>query len=193
MKRDLEAVFLDRDGVINENRADHVKNWSEFQFLPGAPDAIRRLTKAGYRVFIVSNQAIINRGVIPGSLVDQVHDLMLGQLDQYGARVEAMAYCPHRTDENCLCRKPKPGLLVNLAQRFGVNLTRAVVIGDALSDIEAGLAVGCRTILVLTGRGREQLAYATAVGANGFMVADDLSAAVDLLLITTDPEPSVLS
>ena len=90
-------------------------------------------------MFIVSNQAIINRGLVPASVVDQVNGLMLGELDQCGARVEAVAYCPHRADENCLCRKPKPGLLMNLALRFGVNLTRAVVIGDALSDMEAGL------------------------------------------------------
>jgi D-glycero-D-manno-heptose 1,7-bisphosphate phosphatase len=175
-------VFLDRDGVINENRSDHVKDWSEFQFLPGVAEAIGRLTCAGCRVFIVTNQAIISRGIVSHFSVDAVNGLMLDELDRRGAHVEAIAYCPHRPDQDCPCRKPRPGLLLKLARRYGLDLAQSVVIGDALTDIDAGLSVGCKAILVLTGRGRDQLALAAADGKNGFQVARDLSAATDLVI-----------
>jgi D-glycero-D-manno-heptose 1,7-bisphosphate phosphatase len=180
--RAAPAVFIDRDGVINENRVDHVKSWSEFRFLPGAVEAIARLTRAGMRVFVVTNQAIVNRGMVSRSTVDQVNAAMMDEIVRRGGHIEAVVYCPHRPDERCNCRKPQPGLLLNLASRFGLDLRKSAIVGDALSDVEAGRAVGSRTILVLTGRGREQLAYATSVGLGGFAVVDDLAAAVDLLL-----------
>jgi D-glycero-D-manno-heptose 1,7-bisphosphate phosphatase len=178
----VDAVFLDRDGVINENRDDHVKSWSEFVFLPGAADAIKRLTGAGYRVFVVTNQAMIGRGLIARDDVDVVNRRMVDELERLGAHIEAVAYCPHRPEQDCACRKPRPGLLLELAARFGVDLRRTVVIGDALTDLEAGLAAGCQVILVLTGRGRQQLARALAVGQQSFMVADDLGAAIELFV-----------
>jgi D-glycero-D-manno-heptose 1,7-bisphosphate phosphatase len=180
--RHTKVLFLDRDGVINENRADHVKDWSEFRFVPGAPEAIARLTLAGWRIFVVSNQAIVGRGAVPHSTVDAVNDLMLDELGRSGGRIEAVAYCPHRPEEGCACRKPRPGLLLNLAARFKLDLRHAVVIGDALSDVKAGRSVGSRAILVLTGRGPEQLAHARATGQHDFSIATDLRAAADLLL-----------
>jgi len=180
----VEAVFLDRDGVINENRADHVKSWSEFRFLPGACEAIARLTRAGLRVFVITNQAIVNRGLAAQETVDTVNDEMVREIERLGGRIEAVAYCPHRPEERCECRKPRPGLLLDLAARHAVNLDEAVIIGDALTDVEAGLAAGCQAILVLTGRGREQLRNARAAGIEGFDVATDLSMATELLLRT---------
>ena len=178
----VTAVFLDRDGVINQNRPDHVKDWSEFQFLPGAPEAVTRLSQAGLRVFVFSNQAIINRGMVPRATVDSINQLMVREIQERGGHVEDVAYCPHRPDERCFCRKPRPGLLLALAERHGLNLRHAAVIGDALADVDAGLAVGCRAILVLTGRGREQLLLARATQKSGFVVAPDLEAATELLL-----------
>ncbi len=177
----VEGVFLDRDGVINCNRPDYVKNWSEFQYLPGAADAIRRLSNAGCRVFVISNQAAIGRGLVSHDVVDTLNGLMLRDLDQVGAHIEAIAYCPHRPDQDCPCRKPRPALLLKLALAHGINLKRCVVIGDALSDLEAGAAVGCATILVLSGRGQEQLAEALAAGGRDIVTARDLSQAVDLV------------
>jgi D-glycero-D-manno-heptose 1,7-bisphosphate phosphatase len=182
----MRAVFLDRDGVINENRADHVKDWSEFRFLPGAPEAIVRLSRAGVGVFIISNQAIVNRGMVSRTTVEAVNRRMIREIERRGGRVSGVAYCPHRPDERCTCRKPRPGLLLRLARHHGLDLREAVVIGDALTDIEAGQAAGCRTILVLTGRGREQLALAEAAGRNGFSVAPDLGAAIDAMLRRRD-------
>jgi D-glycero-D-manno-heptose 1,7-bisphosphate phosphatase len=176
------TVFIDRDGVINENRSDHVKCWSEFRFLPGAAEAIARLTEAGMRVFVVSNQAIVNRGMVSSATIDEVNGAMMREIGRRGGRIEAVAYCPHRPDEQCLCRKPQPGLLLGLARRFGLDLHESAIVGDALTDLEAGRAVGSRAILVLTGRGREQLAQASTAVRAGFAVAEDLSAAADLLL-----------
>jgi D-glycero-D-manno-heptose 1,7-bisphosphate phosphatase len=178
----LSAVFLDRDGVINENRVHHVTCWCEFRFLPGAPEAVARLCNAGVRVFVVTNQAIINRGLVSRELIDGLHSRMLGELRQRGANIEAVACCPHRPDEGCTCRKPRAGMLFDLARRHVVDLSTAAVVGDALSDVEAGQSAGCRTVLVLTGRGCQELQHAVARGKNGFLIARDLSAAAALLL-----------
>ncbi len=178
----MQAVFLDRDGVINENRADHVKHWSEFRFLPGAVEAIARFSRTGVSVFVVTNQAVVNRGLVSRQTVDDINRRMVREIAARGGHVEAVAYCPHRPEECCYCRKPRPGLLLRLAGRHGLQLTESVVIGDALSDLQAGVAVGCRPVLVLTGRGREHLAQARAAHLDGLIVASDLAAAVDLLL-----------
>jgi D-glycero-D-manno-heptose 1,7-bisphosphate phosphatase len=182
------AVFIDRDGVINENRPDHVKNWTEFRFIAGAREALARLSEAGVRVFVVSNQAIVNRGLVSSAEVDAINQGMVTEVDRSGGRIEAIAYCPHRAEEHCSCRKPEPGLLQVLASQFDLDLAATVLIGDALSDIQAGSAAGCPTVLVLTGRGREQLALARSAGNDAFRVADDLNAAIDLLLEERLPE-----
>ncbi|MGH2460666.1 MAG: D-glycero-alpha-D-manno-heptose-1,7-bisphosphate 7-phosphatase [Chloroflexota bacterium] len=185
----VKAVFLDRDGVINQNRPDHVKHWSEFHFLPGALQAVARLSQAGVGVFIITNQAIINRGMASRETVDWINRRMVEEIERLGGRVEAVAYCPHRPDERCGCRKPQPGLLVDLARRFGLDLRETAVIGDALTDLEAGQAVGCEAVLVLTGRGAEQLLLAPAAGISGFRVAADLGAATTMLLEPRDGVP----
>jgi D-glycero-D-manno-heptose 1,7-bisphosphate phosphatase len=180
--RPVSAVFLDRDGVINQNHDDHVKSWQEFQFIPGAPEAVARLTRGGTRVFVVTNQAVINRGVVSREVVEDINRRMTRELERRGGRIEAVAYCPHRPEQRCGCRKPQPGMLLGLARQHRVDLQTSVVIGDALADVEAGLAAGCQAMLVLTGRGRDQLARAAASGLEGFIVAPDLSRAVELVL-----------
>ena len=185
------TVFLDRDGVINENRADHVKAWSEFRFIPGARQAIARLTRAGVRVFVVSNQAIINRGTVPISEVERINARMLDEIAQVGGKVEAVAFCPHRPDEGCPCRKPKPGLLFELARKHHVDLYASVVVGDALSDLHAGRVAGCDTLLVLTGRGRDQLVQGFTKHWANLQVASDLSDAADLILRRGQAQPDL--
>lgn len=177
----MTVVFLDRDGVINENRPDHVKSWAEFRFLPGAPEAVARLTRSRVRVFVITNQAVINRRLVPVGVLEDVHRRMLRAIEAHGGQAVEIAYCPHRPDERCECRKPRPGLILDLAEKHRLDLRDAVVIGDALTDIEAGLAAGCRAILVLTGRGREQLSLAGDTQRK-FAVAADLNEAVDLVL-----------
>lgn len=177
----MKAVFLDRDGVINENRSDHVKSWDEFRFLPGALWAIARLGQAGVGVFVVTNQSIINRGIVPRSVVDRVNESMIREIERHGGRISGLACCPHRADERCECRKPRPGLLFELARKHRIDLGSSVVIGDALSDVGAAQAAGCQAILVLTGRGRAE--YLTLPpSAQRFLVLPDLVAAADFVL-----------
>jgi D-glycero-D-manno-heptose 1,7-bisphosphate phosphatase len=177
------AVFIDRDGVINENRSDHVKGWAEFHFIPGAREALARLSRAGARIFVVSNQAIVGRGVVPAGTVDAIHSAMVAEIELAGGRIESVAYCPHQPHDGCACRKPNPGLLLELARRFGVDLRRAVMIGDAVTDMQAARAAGCRGVLVLTGRGSEQLARAPVGFASALAaVVADLGSAVELLV-----------
>ncbi len=113
----MRAVFLDRDGVISENLADHVKSWEEFRFIPGALDALRWLHQAGFRTFVVTNQAIVNRGVVSAQVVEDIHARMLAQVVQHGGFIDDICYCPHDYHENCECRKPQPGMLTQLAAR----------------------------------------------------------------------------
>jgi D-glycero-D-manno-heptose 1,7-bisphosphate phosphatase len=178
----MRAVFLDRDGVINENRTDHVTSWAEFRFLPGALDAIARLSAAGAQIFVVTNQAIVNRGLVPRTTVDDINRRMTDTIVRHGGHITAIAYCPHRPDERCGCRKPQPGLILDLMARHRLDPRDCLVIGDALSDVDAGRAAGAATMLVRTGRGREQLALALAAGRFDLAVAADLEAAVDRLL-----------
>ncbi|GAC1315221.1 MAG: hypothetical protein NVSMB2_06260 [Chloroflexota bacterium] len=182
MAERFSAVFLDRDGVINENRVDHVKNWDEFEFLPGACETIARFTQAGLRVFVVSNQAIVNRGIVSADEVEAIHQGMVDEIERAGGRVDGIAYCPHRPDEKCACRKPQPGLLRMLAENHDVDLGSALFVGDVMSDLDAGHAAGCATILVLTGRGRDQVAQACAAGREDVLVYADLPQVADLVL-----------
>jgi D-glycero-D-manno-heptose 1,7-bisphosphate phosphatase len=177
----MTAVFLDRDGVISENRPDHVKSWDEFRFLPGAPEAIARLTRSQVQVFVITNQAIVNRQIVPVDVLEDMHQRMLRVIEAHGGQVVDIEYCPHRPDERCRCRKPRPGMILDLAAKHRLDLGEAVVIGDFLTDIEAGMAAGCRTILVLTGRGQEQLEL-LGDAERTFAVAADLPGAVDLVL-----------
>ncbi len=153
----MRAVFLDRDGVICENRPDHVKNWGEFQFLPGARTSLAALSRLGLAVVVVTNQAVVGRGLVPASVVDDIHRRMMADVASYGGRIDRVVYCPHRPDENCGCRKPRPGLLLQVANEMGIDLCRSYMIGDAASDLMAGQCAGCRTFIVLTGRGLQQL------------------------------------
>lgn len=172
-------VFLDRDGVINRNRADHVKSWHEFEFLPGSLTGLALLHRAGYRTFVITNQAVINRGVLSSEDLDNIHRRLLAQVERAGGKIEAVLYCPHRPEENCGCRKPRPGLLEQVRQRYSVAPEGSWLVGDHANDIAAGLQAGCRTILVLSGR--------TVLGQTGGVaqphyVRTDLAAAARFII-----------
>jgi len=147
------AVFVDRDGVINRNRADYVKTWQEFEPLPGALDALRALTQVGIPVVVVTNQSGVNRGVMRFEVADSINMRLLSLAARAGAHLEAVCWCPHCPDENCGCRKPQAGMLDYAAASLGLDLNRSYLIGDAATDIQAGHDAGCQTVLVLTGRG----------------------------------------
>lgn len=172
------AVFLDRDGVINRNCADHVKSWAEFEFLPGALASLQRLAQLPCLVIVVSNQSIIGRGLVSQAVVDEIHQRMMAEIDAAGGRIDAVFYCPHQPDEGCGCRKPQPGLLLQAARELAIDLTRSFLIGDAESDVRAAQAAGCLPLLVRTGRGQAQELLLRQQGLNHVLVIDDLASAV---------------
>jgi D-glycero-D-manno-heptose 1,7-bisphosphate phosphatase len=153
----MRAVFLDRDGVICENRPDHVKSWDEFQFVPGAKNSLAALSRLGLPIVVVTNQAIVGRGIVPAGVVDEIHRRMMAEVKAYGGRIDRVLYCSHRPEDGCACRKPQAGMLLQAADEMGIDLRKSYMVGDAASDLVAGQQVGCRSFLVLTGRGKQQL------------------------------------
>jgi len=178
----VRAIFLDRDGVICENRPDHVKSWDEFRFLPGSLSALAQLANTDFAKVIVTNQAIINRGVVTTDSVNDLHQRMLDQIRLTGGHVDRVIVCPHRPEEDCFCRKPRPGMLLQAAADMGIDLSRSYLIGDATTDMQAGLAVGCQCFLVITGRGLKQSASAMTNTEADFRFARDLQHAIETIL-----------
>ncbi|NLE46479.1 MAG: HAD-IIIA family hydrolase [Chloroflexi bacterium] len=176
------AVFVDRDGVICRNRKDHVRNWEQFVFLPGALTGLARLAKSDLCVVVITNQAIVNRQIVPAEVVEEINDRMVRAVASAGGRVDEVMYCPHRPDEHCACRKPRPGLLLQAAEKLDLDLGNSYLVGDAQSDIQAGQSVGCACYLVLTGRGKRQLIQSLLRGQRGFKIASDLRAATEDIL-----------
>jgi D-glycero-D-manno-heptose 1,7-bisphosphate phosphatase len=150
----MRTVFLDRDGVINKKiEGGYVTRWKEFEFLSGAKEAIRRLKEAGYQIYIVSNQSAVNRGRMTAEDLQTITEKMLDEIREAGGNIDDVAYCPHRPDEGCRCRKPEPGLITMLAEKHGLDLSdgTAGLVGDAPQDIEAGRRAGLRGILISDG------------------------------------------
>lgn len=150
----MKTVFLDRDGVINRNRDnDYVKSWNEFEFLPNSVEAVRMLTHAGYQLIVVTNQACVNKGILSPGALNEIHRKMLAEIEGGGGRIRAVYHCPHRDDENCTCRKPKPGMLLQAASEHEIDIDNTYLIGDSNRDIQAGNEFGICSLLVLTGNG----------------------------------------
>jgi D-glycero-D-manno-heptose 1,7-bisphosphate phosphatase len=151
------AVFLDRDGVINRNRPDYVRRWEQFEFLPGALEALRDLAREDLPVLVVSNQSAVGRRLMSPQDLEEINARMLGAVAAAGGRIDGAYYCPHAPEEGCLCRKPAPGLLVRAMRRFEVDPGRSCLVGDGVVDMLAARELGIPSILVLTGRGQEAL------------------------------------
>ncbi len=142
------AVFLDRDGVINRRRPDHVKSWAEFEFLPGALEALAKLHRMGVRVVVVTNQAAVGRGVLSEGHLDRIHERMAAVVAAAGGQIEAIYACLHLPEAGCACRKPAPELFQRASTELGITLADSVMVGDAPTDVQAAQAVGCQAILV---------------------------------------------
>jgi len=172
------AVFLDRDGTINQEKG-YLFRIAEFEFVPGTPEAIRLLNEAGFLVIVVTNQSGIARGYYGEEQVAALHSHIDGLLARSGARVDAWLYCPHHPSGEgeyavaCSCRKPLPGMLLEAAARFDIDLANSVLIGDKRGDLEAAIAAGCRPVLVRSGYGAEE----EPLVPSGIPVHDDLLAA----------------
>jgi len=150
----MKFIFLDRDGVINKYPGDgkYVTRLRDFRFLPGSLHAVRLLTQAGYRIFVISNQAGVTKGLYSKEILDKMTDRMLTLARQQGGRIEKVLYCLHTDAMNCTCRKPKDGLLKQATKNQQVDKSHSYFIGDSLRDVKAGKLFGCKTILVLSGR-----------------------------------------
>ncbi len=148
----MKAVFLDRDGVINADRDDYVKNVDELRVYDFAPLAIRVLSDAGWPVFVVSNQQGIAKGIITEENLLAMQREITRQVESAGGQISEFYYCKHLASEGCSCRKPRPGLILTAAKDHGIDLDGSVMVGDSERDIAAGSAAGCTTILVLTGK-----------------------------------------
>lgn len=147
------AVFLDRDGTIGEEMG-YVNHIDRFQVFPYAAESIRQLNQAGIPVIVVTNQSGIARNIFPESLMHEVHRKMVADLAADGAWIDAIYFCPHKSEDTCECRKPKPGLLERAAREHSLDLSASWVVGDRYADLEMGHAAGARAILVMTGYGR---------------------------------------
>ncbi len=176
----MRLIILDRDGVINEDSDAYIKSADEFMPLPGSIEAIVRLNQAGYRVVIASNQSGIGRGLFDYAALERIHAKLHRLLAEQGGHVEAIFFCPHAPDEGCRCRKPAPGMLEDIAERLGVDLTGVPAVGDALRDLQAARAVGAVPYLVRTGKGARTLA--AGEGLADVAVFADLHALVEHLL-----------
>ena len=182
MKLARPAVFLDRDGTISED-VGYLNDVTQFRMFPFAAAAIRRLNDAKLAVIVVTNQSGVGRGMFAESMVHMVHEEMTQQLVAAGAHLTAIYYCPHTSDDDCECRKPKPGMIQQASREHRIDLSRSFVVGDRYGDVELAQANGGRGVLVRTGYGAEDL----RVNGAGWtrqpdFVADDLADAADWIL-----------
>ncbi|HZA01799.1 MAG TPA: HAD family hydrolase [Hyphomicrobiaceae bacterium] len=145
---DGAAVFLDRDGVINRRRPDHVKSWSEFDFLPGTLDALASFHRIGARIVVVTNQAVVGRGLLSDADLAFIHARMAGAVALAGGLIERTYACVHVPEMQCQCRKPGAALLMQASAELGIRLEASLMVGDALSDVQAARSAGCFPILV---------------------------------------------
>jgi D-glycero-D-manno-heptose 1,7-bisphosphate phosphatase len=177
------AVFLDRDGVINEESRDYVKRVDEWHPIPGSLEAIARLSRAGFDVVVLTNQSGIGRGLYDEASLQSIHRALIGSVEALGGSIRGIFHCPHLPEAGCGCRKPKPGLIERAERELGLHAPGTPMVGDRLSDLTAARAKGCRPILVRTGRG--EIAAREAKTSGRLEIYADLAAAVDALLATS--------
>jgi D-glycero-D-manno-heptose 1,7-bisphosphate phosphatase len=174
-----KLIILDRDGVINADSDAYIKTPAEWHPIPGSMEAIARLNQQGYRVAIATNQAGVARGLFTMDGLNAIHHKLHQTAQACGAHIDAIFFCPHATEDNCDCRKPKPGMLEQIAAHYAADLAGIWFVGDTGGDLQAALAVDCQPVLVKTGKGERTLAKPLPPGTRVF---DDLAAVADQLL-----------
>lgn len=145
-----KAILLDRDGVINFDSKHYIKSVSEFTFIPGSVDAIVKLTQAGYRIGVATNQSGISRGLYSEQTLLDIHDYLLDTVVQQGGKIEAIEYCPHLPIERCACRKPEAGMLYRLSEKMGIDLKDSYYLGDRISDILVAQKIQAQAVVILS-------------------------------------------
>jgi len=170
----MKLVILDRDGTINHDSDAFIKSPEEWKPIRGSLEAIARLTQADYRIAVATNQSGIARGLLDTQTLFRIHDTLVRALGQVGGRIDAFFFCPHKAEDRCPCRKPEPGMLLEVARRFNVALDEVAMVGDAQRDLAAAAAAGARPVLVLTGKGAKTKAAGKL--PHGTRVFPDLAA-----------------
>ncbi len=177
------AIFLDRDGVIIENRPSYVRTWSDVEIFPQALTALARLKNSPYKIILVTNQSGVGRGLIPLDIVEAINQRLLEVVQAAGGRIDGIFMCPHAPEDHCDCRKPRPGMILQATKQLSLDLSHSILIGDALSDLKAGFAAGIhRVVLVRTGRGIQQLDSPEATTLQPFLIYNTLAEAIDDLV-----------
>lgn len=178
----LPAVFLDRDGVLIENRSDYVRDWSQVAIYPMTYSALARLQRAGYKIVIITNQSAVGRGLISLETAEDVNHRLTNKIRENGAQIDGVYMCPHQPDGQCNCRKPKPGLLLQAVNELSLDVSRSWMVGDAWSDLLAGRAAKVRgAIMVKTGRASEQLLQPHPKELGVFHLVKDVLEAADVI------------
>jgi D-glycero-D-manno-heptose 1,7-bisphosphate phosphatase len=177
------AIFLDRDGVIIENCPQYVRSWEDVVLLDQAVSALAKINSCPYKIVIITNQSAVGRGIIPIHKAEEINQRLVSVIEEAGGRIDGVFMCPHAPEDSCDCRKPKPGLLFQAAQALCLDLRRSIVIGDAVSDLQAGQAAGVQTkVLVKTGRGAEQHLLAREMKLEPYQVFETLAEALASIL-----------
>ncbi len=186
----MKFVLLDRDGVINEDSPDYIKNWSEFHFIPGSLDALAVLHSHGYQVVIITNQSIIGRNMVDPSTLAETHRNLIQAVEADGGKIRDIFFCPHTPDDGCKCRKPAPGLILNAQKKFGFDLAETAMIGDSEKDMLAARNAGCgRAVLVSTGNGNKAREALDRKGKTPDHIAANLKGAVEWLVAQDGDTP----
>lgn len=169
------AVFLDRDGVIIQNRPDYVRSWEDVAFIPGVLPALAQLARLPCRVVVITNQAGIGKGIISQQGADEINRRLIEVIIRHGGRIDGIYVCPHRPEDQCECRKPKPGLILQAAQELDIDLQTSLLVGDNLSDLQAARAGGVgKAVLVRTGLGETFISSLPAAGFEAVSIYDSL-------------------
>ena len=180
------ALFLDRDGVIIENRQNYVRSWNDVFIYSKSIEALRKIKSSNYKIIIITNQSAIGRGLISLQTAEQINSRLIDKIESAGGRIDGVFMCPHSPQDNCLCRKPSPGLIEQAVSKLNLNLENSILVGDALSDILAGQAAGVgKNVLVLTGRGAAQAALPQINQLSPFLIYGDLAEALEKLILTS--------
>jgi D-glycero-D-manno-heptose 1,7-bisphosphate phosphatase len=176
------AIFLDRDGVIIKNQERYVRSWKDVEFLPHSLQALEQLSQTKYKIIIISNQSAIGRGFLSSEKAGHINQRVVETISTVGGRIDGLYICPHTANDHCDCRKPLPGLIFRAASNLSIDLPSSVLIGDALSDIQAGFAAGIQTlILVKTGLGNSQLHSPQIDKYPNLVITDDLQSATKII------------
>ncbi len=176
----MKLVLLDRDGVINEESDDYIKSEAEWVPIKGSLEAISRLCQAGYHIVVITNQSGIARGLLTIEDLHAIHQRMQKEVSANGGRIDAIFICPHKPDDNCDCRKPRPGMLHSVMDRLETELAGVPLVGDSLRDVQSAMVVGASPVLVRTGHGSRTIEQNPHL--ENVAVFDDLSSFVDDLL-----------